>query len=73
MAIQRNPANGKIIAKRFTLEQIEAADSDYGGFCLACGAEAFNCEPDARKYHCESCDLNLVYGAQEIGMMGLVR
>jgi hypothetical protein len=27
---------------------------DNPGFCLACGAEAEGCEPDARQYECES-------------------
>lgn len=36
------------------------------GFCLACGAEAFNVEPDAREYPCESCGERKVYGAQEL-------
>jgi predicted amidophosphoribosyltransferase len=36
------------------------------GFCLACGAEAEGCEPDARNYVCENCGAAEVYGAQEI-------
>ena len=36
------------------------------GSCLACGAEAESCEPDARQYECESCGAHAVYGAQEI-------
>lgn len=28
---------------------------DSPGFCIACGAEADGCEPDARRYKCESC------------------
>ena len=36
------------------------------GFCLACGAEAEGCEPDARQYECESCGAAAVYGAEEI-------
>lgn len=72
MAIVRNPATGKIIAKRFSLNQLaHAADND-GGFCLACGAEAYGVEPDARKYRCDSCALHTVYGAEEIALMGFV-
>ena len=59
-------------AKRFTLEQIEEAAQDNGGFCLACGEEAYNVEPDARKYECEACGQHAVYGAEEIAVMGLV-
>lgn len=40
------------------------------GFCLACGSESYNVEPDARKYHCSECDADEVYGAEEILMMG---
>ncbi len=36
------------------------------GFCIACGADAEGCEPDARKLTCESCGAHAVYGAQEL-------
>ena len=39
---------------------------DNPGFCLACGAEAEGCEPDAQQYVCESCGEAAVYGAAEI-------
>jgi hypothetical protein len=39
---------------------------DHSGFCLACGAEADGCEPDAEQYLCESCGEAAVYGAAEI-------
>lgn len=60
-------------AKTFTLEQIEAAISEMNGFCLACGEEAYNVEPDAEKYPCETCDAKQVYGAEQIVLMGLVK
>ena len=41
------------------------------GLCLACGALRDCCEPDARRYRCEECNENQVYGANEIMMMGL--
>lgn len=45
-------------------------DSMFGtediGFCLACGAENYGVEPDARKYECEECGKRAVYGAEEI-------
>lgn len=44
--------------------------TDNPGFCLACGEEAFDCEPDARGYECESCGERKVYGAAEVLMMG---
>lgn len=57
--------------KRVTIKQvIEAAESgDDLGFCLACGAEAFGVEPDARRYECEECGAEKVYGAEELLMM----
>lgn len=39
------------------------------GFCVACGKEAMGCEPDARKYRCESCGERGVYGAEELLIM----
>lgn len=41
-------------------------EEEYIGFCIACGAEAYDVEPDARRYECEDCGANKVYGAQEI-------
>lgn len=56
---------------KVTLHQImEAAESgEYMGFCLACGAEAYGVEPDARRYECEECGKEKVYGAEELLMM----
>jgi hypothetical protein len=39
---------------------------DDPGFCIACGHEQGGCEPDARKYECESCGWHAVYGAEEL-------
>ena len=41
------------------------------GFCLACGEEASGVEPDARRYECESCGAQKVYGLEELLLMGL--
>ena len=71
MAITYN-TKGKIVPKRFTLEQIEEASDNMEGFCLACGATRDCCEPDARKYKCEECGLSEVYGAEELAIMGYV-
>ena len=43
---------------------IQADDSL--GFCVACGAEAYGVEPDARKYECDECGARAVYGAEEL-------
>jgi len=54
------------------IDAIQRRDTnlDNPGFCLACGEEADSCEPDARKYHCEFCEADEVYGAEEILIMG---
>ena len=39
------------------------------GFCIACGAEAYGVEPDARRYACDECGAMKVYGAEELLMM----
>ena len=44
-------------------------DDECLGFCTSCGEEAHCVEPDARKYQCESCGENKVYGAEELLMM----
>ena len=41
-------------------------EEEYIGFCIACGAKAYDVEPDARRYECDDCGANKVYGAQEI-------
>ena len=43
------------------------------GFCLACGATASPVEPDARKYKCEDCGAEKVYGLEELLIMGLLQ
>ena len=41
-------------------------DLDNVGYCLSCGNEQGGCEPDARRYRCESCGDKNVYGADEL-------
>jgi hypothetical protein len=41
---------------------------DSPGFCLACGKEQGECEPDARGYRCEHCGAQQVYGAEVLLM-----
>lgn len=50
---------------------LSAAEDDMSntGFCLACGNEQHNCEPDAREYECEECGERKVYGAEELLIM----
>jgi len=55
-----------------TLDQImEACEEGNTGFCLACGAQAYGVEPDARRYTCEECGAKKVYGAEELLIMGV--
>ena len=43
--------------------------TDNPGFCIACGAEHDECEPDAEGYDCDHCDEPKVYGAMAILFM----
>lgn len=58
--------------KSITSDRIESAveSSMFGlknpGFCVACGADADGCEPDARNYKCEECGARQVFGAEEL-------
>lgn len=45
---------------------------DCPGVCLACGAEADGCEPDACNYVCEACEEAQVFGLDEALMMGRI-
>ena len=63
--------NGAIQYKP-SLKAVERMDRDMQGWCLACGSEQDGCEPDARKYKCEGCGKDKVYGAAELALMGLV-
>jgi len=55
---------------RFTFDQVIAAvqRDDETGICVLCGNEQGNCEPDARKYKCDACGRNAVFGAPELMM-----
>jgi len=53
---------------KVTMDQVVKAvkADDNMGFCLACGSEAFEVEPDAQGYECEECLACEVYGAEEL-------
>jgi len=57
--------------KAITIERVmEMCENDeYEGICLACGEDAQGVEPDARKYECESCGKEKVFGCQELLFM----
>ena len=50
-----------------TLEEVEEGTL---GYCDFCGEPAFGVEPDARKYTCEVCSMAMVYGLEELAIMG---
>ena len=60
----------KRIKIHFDILKAAIVADDCIGFCLACGEEVYGVEPDARRYECESCEENAVYGAEEILLMG---
>lgn len=41
------------------------------GFCLNCGAQDQEVEPDAARYTCECCGAPKVFGAAELALRGL--
>ena len=55
-----------------TEDEYRSLQNDYAGFCLACGETAYNVEPDARRYVCESCSKRKVYGFEELLLMNLI-
>lgn len=56
-----------------TEDEFRNIDNDCGGFCIACGSEAYSIEPDAREYECESCGRPKVYGAAELMLYGSIK
>jgi len=59
---------------RFKMEESEFRSyaENYAGFCVRCGDEACQVEPDARGYECEGCEEKGVYGTEELLMMGYI-
>jgi len=62
------------IHESITMERLEdairrEAECENPGFCVACGADADGCEPDAERYECEECGKHAVYGLMYIAMM----
>ena len=55
-----------------TEDEMYAVNSSEEGFCLGCGSTQGCVEPDARRDRCESCEEHLVFGFQELLLMGLL-
>lgn len=60
--------DGIQVHESLTMDEVcNACEADDNiGFCIACGEQCDGVEPDARKYECESCGANAVYGSEEI-------
>lgn len=56
---------------RPSIQLVMAMQANDEGFCLACGETQGNCEPDAKKYTCDSCGKPKVFGSEELVLMGL--
>lgn len=56
---------------KFTIEQVLAAvkEDDGIGFCVECGAETGDVEPDARRNICDVCGQPSVYAADILLLM----
>lgn len=50
---------------------LEEMVNESQGFCLSCGEVHESIEPDARRYECDCCGAEKVYGAEELALMGL--
>lgn len=55
-----------------SVEYVMALGHNDYGFCLACGTDVPNIEPDMRKATCPECGAHKVYGGEELALMGLV-
>lgn len=60
------------ITIELTEEEFHELREENAGFCTECGAEHYECEPDARHYECEECGANSVFGLEELLMMGRI-
>lgn len=69
---QYKAKNGNMQWKQSLDTLMQECESDANtGYCLACGEQAHNVEPDARRYECESCGAKKVYACEELLLMGL--
>jgi hypothetical protein len=72
MMTKRIAISGVSVHPHITVERVldavdrEMTSLDNPGFCIACGEEADECEPDARKHPCDYCGKKTVYGAMTL-------
>ena len=57
---------------KLTEDEYREMCDDYLGYCISCGAEGCELEPDARNYVCEQCGESQVFGTEELMMMGQI-
>ena len=64
----------RLVKGRLVMSESEYLEADelYLGYCLGCGSDQGECEPDVRGRVCESCGARRVYGAQELLIMDKV-
>jgi hypothetical protein len=67
--VEYKARNGNMQFRPADVETLEELDDNGEGLCLACGAVAYNVEPDAHRYECECCGANKVYGSEGLGMI----
>jgi len=53
---------GKIVDRYESSE----TELEYIAFCIACGEEHWDIDPDAENYHCEHCEEFKVYGVEQL-------
>lgn len=57
---------------KMTENQYHELVNDQMGICLACRTTKSGCEPDARRYECDECGKQEVYGTEECLLMGRI-
>lgn len=55
-----------------TMQEYNNLRNEDAGLCKKCKALSYGVEPDARGYHCDSCQARAVYGIEECVFMGLI-
>lgn len=67
MELRINASAIKRIGEERILEAVkeEMFGLENPGFCVVCGADHYECEPDARNYTCYECGERGVFGAAE--------
>jgi len=70
--VKKDGKSVQYVTFKMTEAEFHEADEGSLGYCIKCGSEQFGCEPDARRYTCESCEKNFVYGTQELLIMGCI-